>query len=373
MYNKNKNKRSLSKGDEDMDKTRKIIHIDMDAFFASVEERDHPEYRGKALIIGGDPNKRGVVSTCSYEARKFGVHSAMPTKQAYKLCPHGIFVHGNMEHYREVSMQIREIFYRYTDLVEPMSLDEAYLDVTENKRGIKSAMKVAMEIQYAIYHEIGLTASAGVSYNKFIAKIASDFKKPAGMTVVLPEEAEAFLERLPVTKFHGVGKVTAEKLHRLGIETGADLKAWSEWDLIRELNKQGYRLYRAVRGLSDSKVNPHRERKSVGRETTFANNIFDERLMQDTLFLFAQKIEASLEKIGKQGKTVVLKLRYSDFNTVTRRLSLMEYTKDAQIIFQAGLSLLNDVYSGEDSVRLVGLTVTNLRPLQFENLKLEGF
>lgn len=357
----------------EVDKTRKIIHIDMDAFFASVEERDHPEYRGKALIIGGDPNKRGVVSTCSYEARKFGVHSAMPTKQAYKLCPHGIFIHGNMEHYREVSAQIREIFHRYTDLVEPMSLDEAYLDVTENKKGIKSAMKIALEIQHAIYHELGLTASAGVSYNKFIAKIASDFKKPAGMTVVLPEEAEAFLESLPVTKFHGVGKVTAEKLHRLGIHSGADLKAWEEWDLIRELNKQGYRLYRAVRGLSDSKVNPHRERKSVGRETTFANNIFDEREMQEMLLLFSQKIESSLERIGKHGKTVVLKLRYSDFSTITKRLSLMEYTRDARVIYDAGVSLLRDVYSGEESVRLVGLTVTNLKPLHFENLKLEGF
>lgn len=190
-----------------MDTSRKIIHIDMDAFYASVEQRDHPEFRGKPLIIGGDPNKRGVVATCSYEARKFGVHSAMPTRQAAKLCPNGIFIHGNMAHYVEVSNQIREIFSRYTDIIEPLSLDEAYLDVTENKKGMKSATMVAREIQQTIYQELGLTASAGVSFNKFIAKIASDFKKPAGITVVTPEEAEAFLEQIPVTKFYGVGKV----------------------------------------------------------------------------------------------------------------------------------------------------------------------
>lgn len=195
-----------------MDTSRKIIHIDMDAFYASVEQRDHPEFRGKPLIIGGDPNKRGVVATCSYEARKFGVHSAMPTRQAAKLCPNGIFIHGNMAHYVEVSNQIREIFSRYTDIIEPLSLDEAYLDVTENKKGMKSATMVAREIQQTIYQELGLTASAGVSFNKFIAKIASDFKKPAGITVVTPEEAEAFLEQIPVTKFYGVGKVTAEKI-----------------------------------------------------------------------------------------------------------------------------------------------------------------
>lgn len=195
-----------------MDTSRKIIHIDMDAFYASVEQRDHPEFRGKPLIIGGDPNKRGVVATCSYEARKFGVHSAMPTRQAAKLCPNGIFIHGNMAHYVEVSNQIREIFSRYTDIIEPLSLDEAYLDVTENKKGMKSATMVAREIQQTIYRELGLTASAGVSFNKFIAKIASDFKKPAGITVVAPEEAEAFLEQIPVTKFYGVGKVTAEKI-----------------------------------------------------------------------------------------------------------------------------------------------------------------
>lgn len=195
-----------------MDTSRKIIHIDMDAFYASVEQRDHPEFRGKPLIIGGDPNKRGVVATCSYEARKFGVHSAMPTRQAAKLCPNGIFIHGNMAHYVEVSNQIREIFSRYTDIIEPLSLDEAYLDVTENKKGMKSATMVAREIQQTIYQELGLTASAGVSFNKFIAKIASDFKKPAGITVVAPEEAEAFLEQIPVTKFYGVGKVTAEKI-----------------------------------------------------------------------------------------------------------------------------------------------------------------
>ncbi|EIM8287042.1 DNA polymerase IV [Listeria monocytogenes] len=355
-----------------MDTSRKIIHIDMDAFYASVEQRDHPEFRGKPLIIGGDPNKRGVVSTCSYEARKYGVHSAMPTRQAAKLCPNGIFIHGNMAHYVEVSSQIREIFSRYTDIIEPLSMDEAYLDVTENKKGMKSATMVARDIQQTIYRELGLTASAGVSFNKFIAKIASDFKKPAGITVVAPEEAEAFLEQIPVTKFYGVGKVTAEKLHRLGIETGADLKKWSEWDLIRELHKHGYQLYRHVRGRSNNIVNPHRDRKSVGKETTFEFNVLDNRILEQSLMKFAKKVEERLIKLQKHGKTVVLKLRYSDFTTITKRLTLNEYTNDANQIYQAAALLLRESYKGQDSIRLIGLTVTNLKPVYFENLRLEG-
>ncbi|EMG29091.1 DNA polymerase IV [Listeria fleischmannii 1991] len=355
-----------------MDVSRKIIHIDMDAFFASVEQRDHPEYRGKPLIIGGDPNKRGVVSTCSYEARQFGVHSAMPTKQAAKLCPEGIFIHGNMEHYVTVSTQIREIFKRYTDIVEPLSLDEAYLDVTENKKGMASATLIAREIQYAIYHELGLTSSAGVSYNKFIAKIASDYKKPAGLTVIPPEKAESFLESIPIDKFYGVGKVTSEKMHRLGIKTGKDLKAWSEWDLIREFHKHGYYLYRHVRGRSNNIVNPHRDRKSVGKETTFERNVVDELVLEKSLMRFAEKIETRLLKIQKHGKTVVLKLRYSDFTTITKRMTLTNYVHDRQMIYGAGVALLSEVYNGSEAIRLIGLTVTNLKPIHFENMRLEG-
>lgn len=355
-----------------MDTSRKIIHVDMDAFYASIEQRDHPEYRGKPLIIGGDPNKRGVVSTCSYEARKFGVHSAMSTKQAVKLCPQGIFIHGNMSHYVEVSNQIRAIFHRYTDLIEPLSLDEAYLDVTDNKVGMKSATYLAQDIQRTIFRELGLTASAGVSYNKFIAKIASDYHKPHGITVVPPEEAEAFLEGIPITKFYGVGKVTAEKLHRLGIYTGADLKAWSEWDLLRELNKHGYQLYRHVRGQSSNSVNPNRDRKSVGKETTFEKDVWDEIMIQRYLRKFAEQISERLQKIHKNGKTVVLKIRYHDFTTYTRRLTLSEYINDSEAIFQAGKALLSASYSGEESIRLVGLTVTNLKPVYYENLRLEG-
>ncbi|WP_239254670.1 DNA polymerase IV [Listeria ilorinensis] len=354
-----------------MDTSRKIIHIDMDAFYASVEQRDHPEYRGKPLIIGGDPNKRGVVSTCSYEARKYGVHSAMPTKQAVKKCPQGIFIHGNMEHYKEVSDQIRSIFKRYTDLIEPLSLDEAYLDVTENKKGMKSATLIAREIQRTIYQELRLTSSAGVSYNKFIAKIASDYRKPAGLTVVTPEEAAAFLESIPIDKFYGVGKVTAEKMHRLGIHTGKDLKGWSEWDLMREFHKHGYYLYRHVRGESNTVVNPKRDRKSVGKETTFAENISDERLLQQALWHFAGKIETRLQKIHKHGKTVVLKIRYGDFSTYTKRLTLNDYILDQQSIYEAGCVLLADTFTGEESVRLIGLTVSNLKPVYFENLRLE--
>lgn len=355
-----------------MDTSRKIIHIDMDAFYASVEQRDHPEFRNKPLIIGGDPKKRGVVSTCSYEARKFGVHSAMPSSQAVKLCPQGIFIHGNMEHYMEVSAQIREIFHRYTDVIEPLSLDEAYLDVTENKVGMKSATLIAREIQRAIYQELHLTSSAGVSYNKFIAKIASDYEKPAGLTVVPPEHAEAFLEGIPIDKFYGVGKVTAEKMHRLGIHTGKDLRAWSEWDLIREFHKHGYALYRHVRGRSNNIVNPNRDRKSVGKETTFAENIWNEKVLEENLMRFAEKIEQRLGKIHKHGKTVVLKLRYSDFTTITKRMTLTDYVHEKRWIYEAGRALLQEAYHGEDSIRLIGLTVTNLKPIHFENLRLEG-
>ncbi|WP_163654271.1 DNA polymerase IV [Listeria sp. PSOL-1] len=354
-----------------MDTSRKIIHIDMDAFYASVEQRDHPKYRGKPIIIGGDPNKRGVVATCSYEARKYGVHSAMPTKQAAKLCPQGIFVHGNMEHYRQISEQIRAIFRRYTDLIEPLSLDEAYLDVTENKKQMKSATFIAREIQQSIYHELQLTASAGVSYNKFIAKIASDFRKPAGLTVVTPEEAEMFLEQIPINKFYGVGKVTSQKMNRLGIKTGADLKRFSEWDLIHEFHKQGYYLYRHVRGESSNIVNPNRDRKSVGKETTYEQNIRDQRILQQSLMEFAAKIETRLSKIQKHGKTVVLKLRYSDFKTLTKRITLADYIHDKHLIYQAGLALLTNIYSGVEPIRLIGLTVTNLKPIHFENLRLD--
>ena len=256
------------------DTSRKIIHIDMDAFFAQVEMRDDPSLKDKPVIIGHDPRKtggRGVVSTCNYEARKYGVHSAMSSKEAYERCPNAVFISGNYSHYREVGMQIREIFKRYTDLVEPMSIDEAYLDVTTNKLGIKSAVKVAKLIQYDIWQELHLTCSAGVSYNKFIAKLASDFQKPAGLTVVLPEEAQEFLEKLPIEKFHGVGKKSVERLHDMDIYIGADLLKIPEVTLIDRFGRFGFDLFRKARGISNSPVKPNRVRKSIGSERTYGN------------------------------------------------------------------------------------------------------
>ena len=261
------------------DTSRKIIHIDMDAFFASVEERDNPNLKGHPVIIGSDPRLtggRGVVSTCNYEARKFGVHSAMSSKEAYERCPQGIFISGNYEKYQAVGLQIREIFKRYTDLIEPMSIDEAYLDVTENKLEIKSAVKIAKLIQHDIWNELQLTASAGVSYNKFLAKIASDYEKPHGLTVILPDEAEAFLAPMDIAKFHGVGKKTVQRLHDMGIYTGADLLKIPEMTLIDKFGRFGFDLYRKARGISNSPVKSNRIRKSIGKERTYAKLLYSE-------------------------------------------------------------------------------------------------
>ncbi len=236
---------------------RKIIHVDMDAFFAAVEQRDNPELRGKPVIVGGRPGGRGVVSTCSYEARKFGVHSAMPTNEAYRLCPHGIFVNANFAAYKEASEIVRNIFFDYTDLVEPLSLDEAFLDVTENHKGNPSATLIAKEIRARIFEETQLTASAGVAPNKFIAKVASDFNKPDGLTIITPEKMEAFLEELDIKKFFGVGKATQKKMHALGIKTGADLKKWTEIDLVKAFGKSGRYYYKIVRGIDNREVKPH--------------------------------------------------------------------------------------------------------------------
>ena len=235
-----------------MNAVRKIVHVDMDAFFASVEQRDEPSYRGKPLVVGGSPDRRGAVAAASYEARKFGIHSAMPSRTAYHRCPELIFVRPRFEVYRAVSEQIREIFYRYTDLVEPLSLDEAYLDVTTNKKEMPSATIIAKEIQASIYEETGLTASAGVSINKFLAKMASGMNKPHGLFLIAPEDAEAFVENLPIGKFHGIGEVTAQKMHRLGIQSGVDLKQWSEADLVQHFGKVGRFYYRIARAQDEA-------------------------------------------------------------------------------------------------------------------------
>lgn len=357
------------------DTSRKIIHIDMDAFFASVEERDNPDLKGKPVIIGSDPRKtggRGVVSTCNYEARKFGVHSAMSSKEAYERCPQAVFISGNYQKYRKVGMQIREIFKRYTDLVEPMSIDEAYLDVTENKLGIKSAIKIAKMIQYDIWQEVHLTCSAGVSYNKFLAKLASDFEKPKGLTLILPEDAQDFLEKLPIEKFYGVGKRSVEKLHQLGVFTGADLLEIPEMTLIDLFGRFGYDLYRKARGISNSPVKSNRIRKSIGSERTYGKLLYEEDDVKSEISKNAQRVVDTLQRNHKVGRTIVLKVRYSDFSTLTKRITLDDVTNDFKVIDQVAKTIYDSLDESKLGVRLLGVTVTgledNIQPLNlFDN------
>ncbi|MCK3881134.1 DNA polymerase IV [Streptococcus suis] len=344
------------------DLSRKIIHVDMDAFFAAIEVRDNPDLKGKPVIIGADPRLsggRGVVSTCNYEARAFGVHSAMSSKEAYERCPQAIFISGNYEKYQEVGRQVREIFHRYTDLVEPMSIDEAYLDVTENKLGIGSAVKIAKLIQYDIWNELHLTASAGVSYNKFLAKIASDMEKPHGLTLILPEDAVEVLASLPVDKFHGVGKKTVERLHEMGVFTGKDLLDVPEMTLIDTFGRFGYDLYRKARGISNSPVKPNRVRKSIGKERTYRKLLYrDEDVMKELVSL-CQRVEASLVRNEKKGRTIVLKVRYGDFSTLTKRHSLEDATNQVDVIEREVRQLIEEVGQAEKGIRLLGVTVTN--------------
>ena len=343
------------------DLSRKIIHIDMDAFFAAVEIRDNPKLKGKPVIIGSDPRQTGgwgVVSTCSYEARAFGIHSAMSSKEAYERCPQAIFISGNYEKYKTVGLQIRAIFKRYTDLIEPMSIDEAYLDVTENKLGIKSAVKIARLIQQDIWQELHLTASAGVSYNKFLAKMASDYQRPHGLTVILPDQAQEFLKQMDIAKFHGVGKKTVERLHEMGIYTGADLLKVSEITLIDRFGRLGFDLYRKARGIHNSPVKSNRIRKSIGKEKTYGKILRDEEDIKKELTLLSEKVALNLSKQDKTGKIIILKIRYADFSTITRRKSLSQATQDASQISQTAIQLYEELAEKEKGVRLLGITVT---------------
>lgn len=344
------------------DTSRKIIHMDMDAFFAAIEVRDNPALRGKPVIIGRDPRQsggRGVVSTCSYEARAFGVHSAMSSKEAYERCPQGIFISGNYEKYQEVGLQVREIFKRYTDLVEPMSIDEAYLDVTENKLGLSSAIKIAKLIQHDIWNELHLTASAGVSYNKFLAKIASDMEKPHGLTVILPDEAVNVLSAMPIEKFHGVGKKTVEKLHELGVYTGKELLEIPEMELIDCFGRFGYDLYRKARGISNSPVKVNRIRKSIGKERTYGKLLYTEEDAKKELSSLAKRVSESLVKHGKKGKTIVVKIRYGDFTTLTKRLTLDHQTDQSEELERVAHGIFEQIAELSKGIRLLGVTVTN--------------
>ena len=337
---------------------RKIIHVDMDAFYASVAQLDNPDLIGKAIAVGGS-GRRGVISAASYEARKFGVKSAMSGNLAIKLCPELIFVKTDFERYTSISKKIRKIFLDYTDLVEPLSLDEAYLDVTQNKKGNPSASMIAEEIRARIFNEVGLTASAGISINKFIAKIASDYNKPNGQKTVTPEEVIPFLEVLDIRKFYGVGKVTAEKMYQKGIFTGMDLKQKPIEFLEEHFGKSGTYYYNVVRGIHTSEVKPNRIRKSLAAERTFSENLSSEVFMMEKLEQISEEVTKRLLKSKVAGKTVTLKIKYSDFSLQTRSKTLPYFVSDKNIILETAKDLLYQEKMS-NSVRLLGISLSNL-------------
>jgi len=338
---------------------RKIIHIDMDAFFASVEQRDNPEYQGKPIAVGG-AGSRGVVAAASYEARKYGVYSAMPSKIAKKKCPFLIFVNPRFEVYKHVSNQIRQIFFEYTDLVEPLSLDEAYLDVTSHKKGKPSATLIAKEIKERIYRETGLTASAGISINKFLAKTASDYKKPNGLFLIKPEDAEAFIEKLPIEKFFGVGKVTAKKMNQLGIYSGYDLKSFSEYNLIRHFGKAGNYYYNIARAIDNRKVEPFRAQKSVGAENTFENDLSEPDDLIQELEIISKILIDRILKNKAFGKTLTVKIKFNDFKQITRSKTFNFEINSYELLWNASCEIFNALEFKDQKIRLLGISVSGL-------------
>lgn len=342
----------------DTGRIRKIIHIDMDAFYASVEQRDDPALKGKPVAVGYAA-RRGVVAAASYEARRFGVHSAMPSITAMRLCPDLIFVAPRFDVYRLVSNQIHSIFSDYTKLIEPLALDEAYMDVTENRQNIPTAWATAKIIRARILKETGLTASAGISYNKFLAKLASGQRKPNGQFAITPEMGEAFIETLPVDKFHGVGPVTAKKMHALGIHNGADLKARSLKDLRDNFGKSGSWYHGIARGQDDREVNPHRERKSASSETTFAEDLTDPAAIEASVLTLADEMWAWLETSGSRARTVAVKIKWADFQQSTRRRSLKIPFNDHNQLREVALELIRLVFPPAKGIRLVGVGLSN--------------
>lgn len=341
---------------------RKIIHIDMDAFYAAVEQRDNPKFRNKPIIVGGKPDSRGVVATSSYEARQFGVHSAMPSAQAVKLCPQAIFVKPRFDAYRECSEIIRHIFDRYTDLVEPLSLDEAYLDVSSSPLLKGSATLLAKQIKQDILKETQLIASAGISYNKFLAKIASDMGKPNGLYLIRPDQALAFIEKLPIAKFHGIGPATEKKMRGLGITNGHDLKQLSLLDLQRQFGKAAGRYFDIARGVDNRPVNAHRDRKSIGVETTFEQDINQPELV---LYHLQQLLRQALSKLQEKqlfAYTLTIKIKYQNFVQITRGRTLQKAVMDGHECMLVLADLLKNTAVGEKKVRLLGVTLSNLRP-----------
>jgi DNA polymerase-4 len=336
---------------------RKIIHIDMDAFYASVEQRDNPELRGKPVAVGGS-RERGVVAAASYEARNFGVRSAMPSITAKRQCPDLIFVKPRFDAYKAVSLQIREIFAEHTPLIEPLSLDEAYLDVTENLKGIATATEIAMAIRATIRAETSLTASAGVSYNKFLAKLASDHRKPDGLFVITPKMGPAFVENLPVGKFHGVGPATTAKMNKLGIETGLDLRAQSMPFLQQHFGKSGAYYYWIARGVDDRPVRADRIRKSVGAENTFSVDLFTFEAARDALAPIIDKVWHYCESAGTRGRTVTLKIKYADFQQITRSQSLRGVIDGRMVLEKISMELLRAQFPMTKGIRLLGISLS---------------
>ena len=343
-----------------MARQRKIIHVDMDAFFASVEQRDNPEYRGKPLIVGGQPDSRGVVAACSYEARQFGIHSAMPCSRAYRLCPQSIFVRPRFDAYREVSGQIRDIYWRYASEVEPLSLDEAYLDVSYTSDFNGSATLIAKAIKQDILAETNLTASAGVSYNKFLAKIASDMDKPDGLYVIRPEQGQKFVETLPVGKFHGIGPATEARMKQLGVETGLDLRQKTLAELTERFGKAGQCYFNIARAIDERPVRSERIRKSLGKETTFAEDILSIPELTAKLLDLAEIVLESLAKQNLKARTVTIKVKYADFQQVTRAQTL-EHNNIALTDLREWIPLL------------LSRTEADLKPVRLVGLSLSGF
>jgi DNA polymerase IV len=351
---------------------RKIIHIDMDAFFASVEQLDNPELRGKPVAVGGS-GERSVVAAASYEARKFGVRSAMPSVIAKRLCPSLIFVKHNFARYTEVSATIHEIFREYTDLIEPLSIDEAFLDVTEDKKRIGSATLIAKKIRNEIKLRTGLTASAGVSVNKFLAKIASDINKPDGLFLIKPEDAEKFIEGLSVEKFYGIGKVTAQKMHKLGIHTGADLKNWDLVSLVRNFGKAGVFFYDIVRGIDERPVEPDQERKSVGTELTYEKDLITRFEIIAELYKLEKELTERLEHSETTGRTITMKVKFSDFRQITRSKTLQNYIRDFETLHKEVSEIRKSLKLEGSRIRLLGLSISNFETEDCEDRQLYLF
>ncbi|WP_414053277.1 DNA polymerase IV [Macrococcus equi] len=353
--------------------TRRIIHIDMDAFFAQVEQRDNPDLRGKPVIVGGKSRNRGVVATCSYEARKFGIHSAMPTARAHQLCPDGYYVSPRFDVYREVSSQIMSIFKSYTEIVQPVSLDEAYLDITHLVRKDLGASQIAAFIKRDIMSATHLTCSAGVSYNKFLAKIASGMNKPNGLTVIHYGNVDAILSELPIGEFPGVGKVTEEKMIRLKITNGRELKRKTELELIELFGKKGSSLYQKARGIGSDIINVDRVRKSIGKESTFSHDVQNETFILQTMRTHSDKVAQKLQDLNKVSDTITVKIKTSDFESHTKQTKLLDFTDQADTIYNTAVLLYTDLKEKFDNIRLVGVSVGNLKNKVYENLTIYDF